>query len=87
MENLPQLTPEAAAELVKEGLTIMVGGFGMTGNPVALLHALADTGTAGLTYVGNNVGEVGLGGGSCVGSGALRSCLGPECGSGRKPVN
>tara|TARA_Y100000814_G_scaffold237778_2_gene181978 strand:- start:4222 stop:5580 length:1359 start_codon:yes stop_codon:yes gene_type:complete len=76
MENLPQLTPEAAAALVKEGLTIMVGGFGMTGNPVALLHALADTGTAGLTYVGNNVGEVGLGGGRLLRNSQIKKIVG-----------
>ena len=35
----------------------------MTGNPVHLLHAIAETSVKDLTYVGNNVGEPGLGGG------------------------
>ena len=30
--------------MVKDGDVLMVGGFGMTGNPVHLVHALAETG-------------------------------------------
>ena len=63
MKQTPIITAEAAAALVKPGSVLMAGGFGMTGNPVHLLHALATTGTGGLTYIGNNVGEAGLGGG------------------------
>ena len=37
MKVLPQLTPEAAADRVEDGSVMMVGGFGMTGNPVTLL--------------------------------------------------
>lgn len=63
MKHVPQLTPEAAAALVNDGDSLFGGGFGMTGNPVHLLHALAQTGTRNLTYIGNNVGEPNLGGG------------------------
>ncbi|MEZ4556195.1 MAG: CoA-transferase [Caldilineaceae bacterium] len=38
MKQVPQITAEAAAALVKSGDTLLVGGFGMTGNPVHLLH-------------------------------------------------
>jgi 3-oxoacid CoA-transferase len=63
MKQVPQITAAVAAALVKDGDTIFGGGFGMTGNPVHLLHALAETGAKNLTFNGNNVGETGLGGG------------------------
>jgi 3-oxoacid CoA-transferase len=62
--------------MVKTGDTILVGGFGMTGNPVHLLHALAETGVRELVYIGNNVGEVGLGGGRLLRNGQIRKAIG-----------
>ncbi len=76
MKNVPQLTAQEAAQLVKSGDVIMVGGFGMTGNPVHLLHALAELPTNGLTYIANNVGEVGLGGGRLLKSGQIKKAIG-----------
>ena len=63
MKVTPQISLTEASKLVKSGNIMIVGGFGMTGNPVQLLHALAETDVNDLTYVGNNVGEAGLGGG------------------------
>ncbi|TAK14068.1 MAG: 3-oxoacid CoA-transferase subunit B [Anaerolineae bacterium] len=71
-----QLTPDQAAALVPSGATIMAGGFGMTGNPVHLLHALARTTTRDLTYIGNNVGEPDLGGGRLLRNGQIRKAIG-----------
>src|SRR5262245_9393461 len=62
--------------MVKSGDTLLVGGFGMTGNPVHLLHALAETGVRDLTYIANNVGEVGLGGGRLLRNGQIRKAIG-----------
>jgi 3-oxoacid CoA-transferase len=62
--------------MVKTGDTILVGGFGMTGNPVHLLHALAETGVRDLVYVANNVGEVGLGGGRLLRKGQIKRAIG-----------
>lgn len=76
MKLVPQITPQQAAALVKDGDTIFGGGFGMTGNPVHLLHALAETGTKNLTFVGNNVGEPGLGGGRLLRNGQIRKMIG-----------
>ena len=58
MKQVSQITPEQAAALVKSGDIIFGGGFGMTGNPTHLLHALAKTQTKDLTYIGNNVGDI-----------------------------
>ncbi|GMR09242.1 MAG: 3-oxoacid CoA-transferase subunit B [Anaerolineae bacterium] len=76
MRRVPQITPEQAAHMVPEGATLMAGGFGMTGNPIHLLHALAETDTKNLTYVGNNVGEPGLGGGRLLLGGQIKKAIG-----------
>ena len=47
---------------IPDGATVMVGGFGASGSPVELIHALIDHGAKGLTVINNNTGngEVGL---------------------------
>jgi 3-oxoacid CoA-transferase len=76
MKKVPQISIKEAANLVKDGDTILAGGFGMTGNPVHLLHALAETETCELTYIGNNVGESYLGGGRLLNNGQLKKIVG-----------
>ena len=76
MRAVPQITAAQAAALVPEGATLMAGGFGMTGAPVHLLHALAEAGTGSVTYVGNNVGEAGLGGGRMLRNGQIAKAIG-----------
>lgn len=76
MKLVPQITAAEAAAMVKDGDTLLGGGFGMTGNPVHLLHALAETNTKGLTFIGNNVGEVNLGGGRLLNNGQLKKMIG-----------
>src|SRR5680860_103559 len=76
MKRVPVITADEAAKLVKRGDTLLVGGFGMTGNPVHLVHALAETDIDDLTYVGNNVGEPGLGGGRLLRNGQLSKAIG-----------
>jgi 3-oxoacid CoA-transferase len=76
MKSPPQITSSEAAKLVADGATLMVGGFGMTGNPVHLLHALAETSAKNLTYIGNNVGEPDLGGGRLLNRGQIRKAIG-----------
>lgn len=42
--------------LLKDGMTIAAGGFGLCGIPENLIQALVDSGVRGLTIVGNNAG-------------------------------
>ena len=86
MKRVPQITVDAAAQLVKSGDTILAGGFGMTGNPVHLLHAIAELGVNELTYVANNVGEVGLGGGRLLRNGQIKKAIGSFFTSNREAV-
>lgn len=53
----------AALDGVKDGMTILVGGFGLCGIPENLILALRDSGVKGLTCVSNNAGvdDFGLG--------------------------
>lgn len=86
MKTVLQTTPDEAARLVKSGDTILVGGFGMTGNPVHLLHVLAETDVRGLTYIANNVGEPGLGGGRLLRNGQIKKAIGSYFTSNREAV-
>jgi 3-oxoacid CoA-transferase len=76
VKRVPQLSLKEAVAKVKSGDTLLVGGFGMTGNPVHLLHALAETDVKDLTYVANNVGEAGLGGGRLLRNGQIKKAIG-----------
>lgn len=76
MKVVPQITAEEAAQKVKDGDILFAGGFGMTGNPVHLLHALAKTNKKNLTYIGNNLGEQNLGGGRLLSNGQVKKMIG-----------
>lgn len=86
MKKVPQITSAQAAAMVKNGDVLLVGGFGMTGNPVHLLHALAEMDTRELTYVANNVGEPNLGGGRLLRKGQIKKAIGSFFTSNREAV-
>ncbi|PKQ44527.1 3-oxoacid CoA-transferase [Confluentibacter flavum] len=76
MKKVPQITAKEAAALVKDGDVILGGGFGMTGSPVDIIHALAETKTKDLTFIANNVGEPNMGGGRLLNNGQLKKMIG-----------
>ncbi len=51
----------ALAGLLKDGMTIMAGGFGLCGIPESLILAIRDSGVKNLTIVSNNAGIDGVG--------------------------
>ena len=56
--------PDAAAALagvLRDGMTIMAGGFGLCGIPETLIGAIKDSGVHGLTVISNNAGIDGVG--------------------------
>ena len=87
MKEVPVISPQEAAALVKDGDVLLGGGFGMTGNPVHLLHALAETNVKNLTFVANNIGEPGLGGGRLLRNGQLKKAIGTFFTSNREAVD
>lgn len=59
-----KLYPDAAAALdglLRDGMTICAGGFGLCGIPERLIDAVRDSGVTGLTVVSNNAGIDGEG--------------------------
>src|ERR1019366_1492207 len=59
-----KLHPTARAALngiVKDGMLLAIGGFGLCGIPEALILALRDTGVRDLTIASNNAGVDGWG--------------------------
>jgi 3-oxoacid CoA-transferase subunit A len=51
----------ALAGLLRDGMTIMSGGFGLCGIPELLVAAIRDSGVTGLTVISNNAGIDGAG--------------------------
>jgi 3-oxoacid CoA-transferase A subunit len=63
---------EAVAH-IRSGDTVMVGGFGLVGAPLALIDALVESSDAtDLTIVSNNIGEAGRGLGKLLRQGRIR---------------
>lgn len=54
-------SPAAALFDLRAGASIAVGGFGLVGNPEALILAIADAGVRDLTIISNNCGNQGRG--------------------------
>jgi len=46
-----------AVSVIGDGASVMIGGFGGSGSPIELIHALIDKGPKGLTVVNNNAGN------------------------------
>jgi len=76
MKTVPIIDRHQAAAMVKSGQRLIAGGFGMTGNPVHLLDALSERDIRDLTYIANNVGEPGLGGGKLLRNGQIKKAIG-----------
>jgi 3-oxoacid CoA-transferase subunit A len=51
----------ALAGVLKDGMMVMAGGFGLCGIPEVLIHAIRDSGVKNLTVVSNNAGVDGAG--------------------------
>lgn len=52
---------DALRGVVFDGMSVMSGGFGLSGNPEDLIMSLKETGVRGLTVVSNNCGADGFG--------------------------
>jgi 3-oxoacid CoA-transferase subunit A len=73
-----KLQPDAATALrdvVADGQTIAVGGFGLCGIPEALIAALRDSGVKGLTAISNNAGVDGFGLGQLLSTRQIRKMI------------
>lgn len=69
------LSVAAAVADVPDGATVMVGGFGASGSPIELLHALIDQGATGLTVINNNTGNGDVGLAALIGNGQVSKMI------------
>ena len=62
MANKIYDSPDAALDSVlQDGMTIMSGGFGLSGNPESLIPVIRQSGVKDLTVISNNAGADGFG--------------------------
>ncbi|WP_166875088.1 CoA transferase subunit A [Salinibacterium sp. ZJ450] len=74
---------EALTESIRDGMTIAVGGFGLSGIPTNLIEALRDSGANELVLVSNNMGVDGKGLGLLLETGQVRKVLSSYVGENR----
>ncbi|MFB9651660.1 CoA transferase subunit A [Pseudarthrobacter oxydans] len=61
--------------VLRDGMTIAVGGFGLSGIPADLIEAVHDSGVRNLTVVSNNMGVDGKGLGILIEAGQVRKVI------------
>ncbi|MCJ2080964.1 CoA transferase subunit A [Methylobacterium sp. J-090] len=61
MKKVRNDATEALAGLLKDGMTVMAGGFGLCGIPDELIDAIRESGVKDLTVISNNAGIDGVG--------------------------
>jgi 3-oxoacid CoA-transferase subunit A len=64
-----------ALEPLRDGMTILVGGFGLSGNPEALIRGVVERGVRDLTLVSNNAGNLGKGLATWLRAGIIRKVV------------
>lgn len=74
-------TAAAALADLSDGARIMIGGFGLCGNPEALIAAVVERGVKDLTIVSNNSGNLGLGLATWLRAGIVRRVEGTYIGN------
>ncbi|MFD1606946.1 CoA transferase subunit A [Oceanobacillus luteolus] len=75
------------SNLINDGDTLLVGGFGLSGTPFTLIDELATLGKKDLTVVSNNLGEKDKGLGILLHTGCLKKAVGSYFTSNRDAVN
>ncbi|HKN32088.1 MAG TPA: CoA transferase subunit A [Terriglobales bacterium] len=71
---------DEAVRDIPDGASIMVGGFGLCGNPENLIRALVKKGVKNLTTISNNAGVDGFGIGLLLSNGQIRKHIGTYVG-------
>lgn len=75
MSVLRETPAVALNDLLFDGMTLAVGGFGLSGVPVDLIDAVRDSGVENLTVVSNNMGIDGKGLGILLEHGQVRKVI------------
>lgn len=74
---IDKTVPDVAAAVsgIRDGATVMIGGFGRAGQPVELIDALIAHGASGLTVVNNNAGNGDTGLAALLAAGQVRKMI------------
>ncbi|MBT2547831.1 CoA transferase subunit A [Arthrobacter sp. ISL-65] len=75
MSKLKSGAAEALHAVLRDGITLAVGGFGLSGIPADLIEAVRDSGVKDLTVVSNNMGVDGKGLGILIEAGQVRKVI------------
>ncbi len=78
---------EALAGSIKDGMTIMSGGFGLCGIPETLIEAVKNSGAKDLTVISNNAGVDGVGLGVLLETGQIRKMISSYVGENKTFAN
>ncbi len=71
---------DCALEAVRDGMTVMVGGFGAPGTPFTLLEGLLERGVRQLTLVKNDANEPGMGVSKLLEAGRVKTLIASHIG-------
>lgn len=74
------LSPAAAAELIPEGASLMIGGFMAVGTPERMIDAIVARGIGGLTVIANDTAMPGKGIGKLISAGLVRHVIASHIG-------
>lgn len=75
MKKLQASAATALEGALQDGITLAVGGFGLSGIPADLIEAVRDSGVRDLTVVSNNMGVDGKGLGILIEAGQVRKVI------------
>jgi acetate CoA/acetoacetate CoA-transferase alpha subunit len=75
------ITPAAAAELVPDGASVMVGGFMGVGSPHRIINALVTRGVRNLTLIANDTARPGVGVGKLIDAGCVARVVASHIGT------
>jgi acetate CoA/acetoacetate CoA-transferase alpha subunit len=74
------LKPEAAAEMIPQGASLMIGGFMAVGTPERMIDAIVARGVGGLTVIANDTAMPGRGIGKLISAGLVRHVIASHIG-------
>ena len=75
MSKVSGSAADALSDVLRDGMVLAVGGFGLSGIPADLIDAVRASGVTGLTIVSNNMGVDGLGLGRLLDAGQVRKVI------------
>ncbi|OTO72797.1 MULTISPECIES: CoA transferase subunit A [unclassified Enterococcus] len=77
---MKRMTAEQAAAQIKDGMTVMIGGFMSCGTPEILMDALVASGVKNLTVIANDTGTPGTGICKLISAGAVKKLIASHIG-------